>query len=67
MAKQEIPSRQQLIEARADIQRQIELLKSGPLMSGHGEAPQLDPVIVKLTATLRENEDRIAEISANDD
>jgi hypothetical protein len=53
MAKQEIPSRQQLIEARADIQRQIELLKSGPLMSGHGEAPQLDPVIVKLTATLR--------------
>jgi hypothetical protein len=63
MAKQEIPSRQQLIEARADIQRQIELLKSGPLMSGHGEAPQLDPVIVKLTATLRTPANLTAPIS----
>jgi hypothetical protein len=66
MAKQEIPSRQQLIEARADIQQQIELLQSGPVMPGHGEAAQFDPVIVKLTATLREIEDCLAEISADD-
>jgi hypothetical protein len=46
--------RQQLMEARADIQRQIELLQSGPLIRGHGDEPQFDPVIVKLTATLRE-------------
>jgi hypothetical protein len=66
MARQERPSRQQLIEARADIQRQIELLQSGPLMRGHGEAQQFDPVIVKLTATLREIEDCLAEIPADD-
>jgi hypothetical protein len=66
MPKQEKPGRQQLMEARADIQRQIELLQSGPLIRGHGETPQFDPVIVKLTATLREIEDCLAEIPADD-
>jgi hypothetical protein len=65
MSKRENPGRQQLMEARADIQRQIELLQSGPFR-GHGGGPDFEPVIAKLTATLREIEDCLAEIPADD-
>ena len=66
MSKHENPVRQQLMEARADIQRQIEFLQSGPLMPGHGGGPHFEPAIAKLTATLREIEDCLAEIPGDD-
>jgi hypothetical protein len=66
MTKQEKPDRQQLMEARADIRRQIEILQLGPVIRGHGGGPQFDSVIVKLTATLKEIEDSLAEPRADD-
>jgi hypothetical protein len=52
--------RQQLLQARADVQRQIEVLQSGPLINYRGGAPQTDTVIAKLTMTLQEIEDSLA-------
>jgi hypothetical protein len=66
MMKEEKPGRQQLMEARADIQRQIEILQLGPVIRGHGGGPEFDSVIVTLTATLKEIEDSLAELRADD-
>jgi hypothetical protein len=54
------------LEARADIQRQLEVLQAGPIINARGGGPQFEPVTVELTATLKEIEDRLAALGADD-
>jgi hypothetical protein len=66
MSKPEKSLRQQLLDARADIERQIEILQAGPSFSYRGGGnPQFEPVIADLTATLKEIEDSLAELGEN--
>lgn len=58
--------RQQLMEARADIERQIEILQAGPLYNNRGGVNQFEPILSELTATLKEIEERLAELGKND-
>ncbi len=62
MVKSEKSLRQQLLEARADIQRQIEILEVGPIINARGGGPRFEPVISELTTALKEIEDRLADI-----
>jgi hypothetical protein len=66
MAKSKKSLRQQLLDARADIQRQIEILQTGPIVTARGGGPQFEPVIAELTATLQDIEDRLAEIGTDE-
>jgi hypothetical protein len=65
MSNPEKSVRRQLLEARADIQRQIEIL-SAPLVNYRGGGPPNDMLIADLTATLKEIEDSLAELGADD-
>jgi hypothetical protein len=66
MSKSEKSDRQQLLEARAEIERQIEILQGGPLVIARGGSTQFEPVIAELTATLKEIEDSLAALEEDD-
>ncbi len=57
--------RQQLLEARNVVQRQIEILSTGRNYRG-GET-QSDAVTKKLTATLRQIEDSLTDLGQSDE
>lgn len=67
MAKLEKSLRQQLVDARADIQRQLEILQVGPIINARGGGRQFEPVVSELSATLKEIEDRLAALGAGDE
>ena len=67
MVKSEKSLRQQPVEARTNIQRQLEILEAGPIINGHGGAPQFEPAISELEATLKEIEGRLADLEAGDE
>jgi len=56
--------RQQLLEARADLMRQIAILQLNA--SGKGGAPRPSALAVRLTSLLREIEAQPAELDADD-
>jgi hypothetical protein len=63
MSKSEKSLRQELLEARAKLRRQIEILQGVPLYDrGSGEYMQAPAQIAELTATLQEIEDSLAEL-----
>jgi hypothetical protein len=66
MSKPEKSAREQLLEARADIERQIEILQAGPSFNYRGGNPQFESVILDLTATLKEIENSLADLGEND-
>jgi hypothetical protein len=66
MPKSDKSLRQQLLDARADVKRQIEILQSGPLVNARGGGPDFEPAIAGLTATLKEIEDSLAELGEDD-
>jgi hypothetical protein len=66
MSKPEKSLRQELLEARGSVLRQIEILQSGPLVKAWGGGPDFDPAIAGLTTTLKEIEDRLAELGEED-
>ena len=66
MSKPEKSIRQQLLEARADIQRQIEILSNPIVTYRGGGPPQNDMLIADLTVTLREIEGSLADLGSND-
>lgn len=66
MSKSAKSDRQQLLEARADIERQIEILQGGPLVPARGGGPQFEPAIAELTATLKEIEDSLAALGGDE-
>ncbi|MGA7432808.1 MAG: hypothetical protein WBQ24_00590 [Xanthobacteraceae bacterium] len=69
MSKLEKPLRQELLEARATILRQIEICANNPPSNFHtaggGEAPAPTPV-ADLEATLKEIDDAIANLGDDD-
>lgn len=58
--KSEKSDRQRLLNARADIQRQIEILEAGPLIPLREGGSQFEPLIAKLTAQLKNIDNRLA-------
>jgi hypothetical protein len=63
MSRPEKSDREQLLEARADILRQIEILQAGPSFNYRGGGnPQFEPVIADLTATLKEIDENLADL-----
>jgi hypothetical protein len=65
MSSPEKTLRQQLLKARADVRRQIEILESS-LEHGRDAGVMFGPVITDLTATLKEIEDSLADLEAHD-
>jgi hypothetical protein len=69
MSKSEKPLRQELIEARAKILRQIDICQNNPVSNfwtaGGGEAPAPTPV-ADLMATLKEIEDALTDLGEED-
>jgi hypothetical protein len=66
MPKPEKSLRQQLLDARADVKRRIEILQTGPLVNARRGGPDFEPVIASLTATLKEIEDSLADLGEDD-
>ena len=71
MPRQEPSLRQQLMEARANVQRQIVLLRDKPYPfpvtdDGVNFIGESDHLVVKLKATLREIEDSLAALGTGD-
>ena len=66
MPRPERNLRQQLLDARADVKRQIEILQSGPLANARGGGPDFEPAIASLTETLNEIEDSLAGLEEDD-
>lgn len=66
MSKSEKTLRQQLLEARANVLRQIEILQAGPL-AVKGGGPDFNSVLAALTATLKEIDDSLAGLGEDDD
>jgi hypothetical protein len=60
MSKSEKGVRQQLLEARANVQRQIDTLQAGPLVNPRGGGLPFEPAIAELMATLKEIDDSLA-------
>lgn len=58
-ATSKLSFRRQLLEARADVQRHIEIPKAGPVAAFGG--PQFGPVIIQLMATLKKIDETLAE------
>ena len=58
--------RQRLLKARADIQRQIEILEAGPLVPLRWGSSQFEPLIAKLTAQLEDIDDSLAELGEDE-
>lgn len=54
--------RAQLLEQRAEIKRQVEILQAGPLVSARGGGPDFETVIAELTAALEDIESRLDEL-----
>jgi hypothetical protein len=67
MVKSEKSLCQQPVEARTDIQRQLEILQAGPIINARGGGPRFEPVISELAATLKEIEDRLADLESGDE
>ena len=59
--KPEKPLREQLLEAQANLLRQIEILRAGPIKYEPGAAEYQRQQVVELRATLREIEAALAE------
>jgi hypothetical protein len=66
MSQPKASVRKKLLEGRARLQRQIEILESGPVLNARGGGPDFGPVIDKLTAELKEIEDNLAELGEDD-
>jgi hypothetical protein len=56
--------REQLLEARANIQRQIDILRTGQVVDYREGPPQA--LIADLMATLREIDDNLADLGQSD-
>jgi hypothetical protein len=54
--------REQLLEQRAEITRQIEILQAGPLVNARGGGPDFESVIAELTVALEDIEKRLDEL-----
>lgn len=61
MPRREKSLREQLLEARTDIKRQLEILQAGPLVNARGGGPDFELAMADLTATLKEIEKRLDE------
>lgn len=67
MSKAQKNLRQELLEARAKVQRQIEIVEAGPAINVWGGELQHGPAqIAELTATLKELEDALANLGDDD-
>jgi hypothetical protein len=67
VSKSKKSDRERLLEARADIQRQIEILEAGPLIPLREGGSQFDPLIAKLTSQLKDIDDSLAALGEDDD
>ena len=65
MAETDQMSRQELLEARADVQKQIELLRT-PVLVGVRHQSGRQPLIDKLNAILDEIEAELSELGTRD-
>lgn len=54
--------REELLEARSEIRRQIEILQAGPLVNARGGGPDFESVIAELTVALENVEKRLDEL-----
>ena len=57
--------REQLLEQRAEIRRQIEILQAGPLVSAWGGGPDFESVVAELTAALENIEQELDELGSS--
>jgi len=55
----------ELLEARDAVERQIEILKAGPLVNARGGGPDFESVIAELTVTLENVEKRLEELGCS--
>ena len=62
MSKLEKTLREQLLEQRAAINRQIEILQAGPLVNARGGGPDFESVIAELTVALENIEKELGEL-----
>jgi hypothetical protein len=65
MSKSEKSLREQLLDARSNLQRQIEILEAGPLI-GQGRGPDFEDAKAKLEATLEEIEGSLAQLKTDE-
>jgi hypothetical protein len=54
--------REQLLEKRSEIRRQIEILQAGPLINARGGGPDFGSVIAELTTALENIEKELDEL-----
>jgi hypothetical protein len=57
--------REELLEARGKISRQIEILQAGPLVNARGGGPDFESVVAELTAALENIEKRLDELGCS--
>lgn len=57
--------REQLLEQRAAIRRQIEILEAGPLVNARGGGPDFETVIAELTIALENIEKKLDELGCS--
>lgn len=66
MSKPEKSLRQELLDAREKVSRQIEVLQAGPAVRARGQGPDFEPVLADLEATLKEIDDALANLGDDD-
>ena len=68
MKRPEPSLREQLLDAQRNLQRQIEVMRAGPVSMGRGAYPRIDfsDQIAVLSAQLREIEDGLANPGPDD-
>jgi hypothetical protein len=66
MPKSEKSLRDQLLEARGALQRQIEILEAGPVIGAWGGATDFEHAKVELEAALKEIDSSLAQLTADD-
>jgi hypothetical protein len=70
MSKPEKSLRDELLAARSNVLRQIEILQAGPVIKARGQGPDFDPifdpVLAELAATLKQIEDGLANLEDDD-
>jgi hypothetical protein len=57
--------REELLEARGKIRRQIEILQAGPLLNARGGGPDFESVIAELTAALENIESELDKLGCS--
>jgi ethanolamine utilization microcompartment shell protein EutL len=66
MPKSEKSLREQLLDARASVQRQIEILEAGPLIGAWGGGTDFEHAKAELEVALQEIDNSLAQLKADD-